>query len=214
VITCMTLAAGSGASPRPIRDPTNLPDDYRPTLPVKDLLSRSLPAHTRRLRTIMETQMLISAFLALSPSGSPPEFDASDAEVYTMKDSVHLMTYDAGGELSAEIVMWTDDRGLLQVHANFEDGLYLWLATDGETATVDSDNAVEAVERMRVVDDYLLTQQVTEARWIPCAGAIVTAAGSCAAAGLACPLWAVLAACECLPELVEEWKDLSCPGFG
>lgn len=161
----------------------------------------------------MGTPILITTLLALAPSPSPPGFDASDAELSMADDSVQLTTYDAEGEVSAEIVMWTDDGGLLQVHANFVDGIYLRIATDGETAKVDSNNAVEAAARMGVVDDYI-DGPLVAAAWIPCAGAIVTAAGSCAAAGLGCPLWAILAACECLPELVEEWEDLSCPGFG
>jgi hypothetical protein len=127
----------------------------------------------------------------------------ADVEVIESADSAHVLAYDPDGEVAAEVVVWGRD-GEVRFDAVFPDGLYVSLVTDGETVNVESDDVEEAAARMGEIRDFLV-QLEPQAGPIPCGAAVV---------GGIVIVDAVLAACECLPLLVDEWEGYHCPYFG
>jgi hypothetical protein len=92
----------------------------------------------------MHTATAILSLLVLSPapaSTSPP-FDVSDAETEYGERSIHLATFDADGDQSAELVVWADSDNRVRMNADFADGLYLsaLVNSDGELVAIESDD--------------------------------------------------------------------------
>jgi hypothetical protein len=152
---------------------------------------------------------LVTAFSGPPDVLSPP---IADVEVVEGTDSTHVFAYDPDGEVAAEIVVWGRD-GEVRFDALFPDGFYLSLVTDGESVTVDSDDAEEAAARMGEIHDFL-SQIDPQAAPAPCAIAVATGVFHAVTANPLVVVEAVLAACECLPLIVDEWEGYHCPYFG
>jgi hypothetical protein len=164
---------------------------------TQDLDMIALP-HRRPIRVRMTTT-IIAMTLALAP----PSFDVSDTEATTTDDAFHLLTYDADGEVSAEIVVWTDDRGRLRLDAGFDDGHYLAMVVDGDEVTSDSDDAAEVAARAQAIDDFLATNPAQEGT-IWCATGVLAMAGFCGTGNLlGCMVGTATVACHCLPLVME-----------
>lgn len=86
---------------------------------------------------------LAFALAPTTPTDRAPPFDVSDVEVQQTDSSAHVTAYDAEGEVAAELAVWVDSGGRKHTDANFPDGLYLSVAIDGESVTVDSDTRQE-----------------------------------------------------------------------
>jgi hypothetical protein len=152
---------------------------------------------------------IIALALAASPTDwAHPTFDVSDVEVQARGPSSHMTTFDADGEVSAEIVVQLDESGQPRIDVVFADGLHLSIV-DGK---VETDNEAEVAERADAIERWLAAND-PQADWIPCA--IATA--ETIRHGVTASPWVLVssyvAACTCLPLLVEEWEDYSCPGF-
>lgn len=68
--------------------------------------------------------------------------------------------------------LWTDGEGRIRLDAAWPDGLYLSVITDGETATVDTDNQQEAAARVGELHDFLAPSE-PQAGPVPCGVAVV-----------------------------------------
>jgi hypothetical protein len=156
---------------------------------------------------------IFSWALAVAPPSPAESFAVDDIEVDTTAKSVQLTTYDSEGEVSGEIVTWIDGDGRVRLDANFADGEWMSTSTDGERDTTSSSDAAKVSERMSLIQDVLHEMDST-AGWGACALHAVDTAISCTAAVLWCPVAATIMACECLPEIIDEWEDYHCPGFG
>lgn len=160
---------------------------------------------------------MMATMLALVAAFTGPPDDApfpsiSDVEVVESADSTSLFAYDHEREVAAEIVVSIND-GKIKLDALFPDGLYLSVVTDGDAVNIDTDDAEEAAARLGKIDAFLQETEPQKGE-VPCAAALVAGAVHAAAASPWVIVEAILAACECLPLLVDEWEDYHCPGFG
>jgi hypothetical protein len=149
---------------------------------------------------------IIASLLALAPPGptdfASSTFDVADVEVEQGADSTNLRTFDADGEVSAEIVVWLDSTGRPRLDANFPDGLHMSVVVDGESSTVDSDNSTEVAARVQAINDWLAENepQANWREWGACGFSVAIAVVECGGGGpLGCGIGGVLMACECLP---------------
>lgn len=64
---------------------------------------------------------IIALALAVAPTSYTPRvpFDVSDVEVESGDNSSHVVTYDAEGEVSANIVIWAAPSGVVHLDADF-----------------------------------------------------------------------------------------------
>lgn len=134
-----------------------------------------------------------------SPS---PQFDVATAEVETWDSSSHLITYDAEGEVSASLVIWSDSDDQLHFDADFADGVRLSATIVGEEVQIDSDDSAEVAARVAVIEDWLAHQDGEEVPtgWLSCAAKTAATAYYCATVNpVLCISGTVLAACDCVP---------------
>jgi hypothetical protein len=82
---------------------------------------------------------------------------------------------------------------------------------NGEIIEVDNEARRHVAPRIAAVVDLLA--QTEQAGWLPCAFHSAMAVVEVAHANPIALASAVLAACECLPLLVDEFEDIECPGF-
>jgi hypothetical protein len=164
----------------------------------------------------MLTAAIFSWVLAPAPVSQPPtEVRAPDIltiDVERSDDTAQITARDINGEISAEMFIWLDGDGRTRLNATWPDGLYVSVIADGETVTVDSDNQREATARMQEIHDFL-QQTDPQAGPVPCAVATVSGIFHAITANPLVVVDAVLAACECLPLVVDEWEGYHCPGF-
>jgi hypothetical protein len=140
--------------------------------------------------------------LAPDPTIPPISFDVADVEVVARDNSTHLLAYDADGEVAAEIVVTTeaDDRTRLDVM--FPDGLYLTAVAEGESITVETDDAAEVAARVAIVEESLAS--ITDVDVMKCAGSVIVAVGGCGWGGpLACMGAVAFAGINCGPLIAE-----------
>jgi hypothetical protein len=195
----------------------------RPTLRsvATQLSRRVLPGWHSGMRkparygsSMFTASTFLSWVLATTPESQPEQArDIERVEIDRSDDSVQVTARDSDGEVSAEVFLWTDGEGRIRLDAAWPDGLYLSVVTDGETATVDTDNQQEAAARVGEVHDFLALTE-PQAGPVPCGVAVVSGIYHAVTANPFVIVDAVLAACECLPLLVEEWEGYHCPGFG
>jgi hypothetical protein len=126
----------------------------------------------------------IALALALAPSTPTtdyaPPFEVADIEVERGPESTTLTAFDGDGEVAAEIVQWTDGDGHTRLDTHFADGVYVWVAIDGDSVEVESNNPAEAADRLASMG------ATTQASWEDvsaddlgwCAGALIGAAGA------------------------------------
>lgn len=135
---------------------------------------------------MLTTPLALALMLAPTVPPDRAPFDVSDAELVTVDDVVHVVTYDAEGEQTAALSVWLDDDGRTHLDADFADGLYLSVVTDGEDVTVDSPDSVEVAARAEAISAWV-GENGQQASWREYA---------------ACGLHVALAVVECSPPLV------------
>ena len=123
---------------------------------------------------------------------------------------VQLIAYDAAGEVIASIALWVDSGDRIWIDSDYEDGFAEVMIVDGR-ATLDSTLAPETLtKRTRLIMSYVEPGGPQAAKPMGCAlfaaGAVIT----CSFAQPGCPIAAGVAACHCLPLVVQEWEGYSC----
>jgi hypothetical protein len=169
------------------------------------------------------TGTLLSWVLAVAPA-TPTDFDTrvSDIEVVTANDAAEVLVYDGAGEVSAVLVIWIDSEQRVRLDADFADGLYLSTVVDGEDPVIESNNRAVVAERLSTImdntsalDDVAPDDGTTTAGIGGCAWSAIGTASACAGVRpIFCVVGAAVMACNCLPLIVDEWEEYSCPGFG
>lgn len=134
-------------------------------------------------------------------------------EVHYGPRSTQILAFDAEDQVTAEIVVWIVDEGHIRIDANFPDDIHAMAVVNGHGEIIEIDNEARELVAPRINAIVDLLAQTEQAGWFPCAFhgtmAVVELAGA-NPIGIAS---AVLAACECLPLLVDEFEDIECPGF-
>jgi hypothetical protein len=157
----------------------------------------------------MLTATIFSCVLAAAPGASPNNEAPTQprADVTHGPDWARVLTYDAAGEVSAEIIVWSVDEEI-RVDGMFPDGASMTATVlDGELADVECVDCASAREQIAVVLDDMSLPETLQASWLKCAGYAALTVGEIATGHpwLAVPT-AVLAACECL-EAYDETKE-------
>lgn len=172
------------------------------------------------------TQVIIAALLAAPPEPQPLSTDPQNAYDYAQLVEAHrsgqdaeIHVLDSEGELEAVLVVTiadTETGAQIHLEADFGDGLYmLSRATPGSTPLVESNNATVVQERLAAILELQNDPDGTKSSPGGCAWAAVGAAAGCIAVQFFfCTIGSIVAACECLPEFVDEFEDIECPGFG
>jgi hypothetical protein len=159
---------------------------------------------------------IISWVLAGAPVSptTEPEFKAAEiqrVEFERSDDSVQITTRGSDGEVSAEVFLWTDRDGRVRFDAAWPDGLYLSVVTDGEDATVDTENAGEVASRIERLDAAL---QETQESWWTCGAGVALTGFACAGAAAIPNPWTVGACggtlyvtfCDCAHTAKQEFE--------
>jgi hypothetical protein len=135
------------------------------------------------------------------PPGMSVNFVVDRAEVEQWDNSSHLITYDADGEVTASLVIWSDESGQLRFDADFADGLRLSAVIVDEEVQIESDDSAEVVARVAAIDGYLKSgDEHLKGSWLTCAAKTAATAFYCASANpVLCLSGTVLAACDCVP---------------
>jgi hypothetical protein len=168
------------------------------------------------------TAVMLAALLA-SPGVDDINPDAHDyarvVEAHRSAQDVEIHVLDSEGELAAVLVVTiaeTETGAQIRLEADFGDGLYMSSsATPGGEPLIESNNATVVEQRLAAILDLQPDSGGTESSPAGCAWAAVGAAAGCIAVQfIFCTIGSIVAACECLPELVDEFEDIECPGFG
>jgi hypothetical protein len=146
-------------------------------------------------------------------STQPPPARAAPhrVDVEHTDDSIHVLVYDADGDVAAEVVEWWDGADI-RIDANFPDGVYLSATVRGENdVTIDSNDPAAVSERIAAVEDILVNMPTGANKWL-CAAEVLAAGIACGTAGGpvgagACALGALLVACACIPLVDEKIPD-------
>jgi hypothetical protein len=152
---------------------------------------------------------IIPLFLALA---GPPE--THRVEVNPGADVTGVLVYD-GDEVTAEIVLWSEGDDRVRLDANFDDGEYLRVVVEGDKL-VEFEASPDLAGRMAAVEAAVRAPRHdgdTEG-WGACALHAVMAVAEFASANPWAIASTIAAACECLPEIVDEFEGYHCPGFG
>jgi hypothetical protein len=157
----------------------------------------------------MLTATILSWVLAAAPQAAPTDNAPTPprADVTHGPDWARVLTYDATGEVSAEIVFWSVDAEL-RVDGVFPDGATMTATViDGALEDVECVDCASAREQIGAVLDDMALNETLQASWLKCAGYAALTVGEIATGHpwLAVPT-AVLAACECL-EAYDEAQE-------
>jgi hypothetical protein len=145
----------------------------------------------------MNTTTILSLALAGAPEPPITPFTVDTVDVDHSGDSTQITAYGPDGEVAGEVVLWVDADGHVRIDATFADGLYLSVATDGETSSIDSEHGEAAAARVAQIHAALPNTELPE--WVPCAGSVALAAYSCGHFNfITCGPSAFVAACECI----------------
>jgi hypothetical protein len=161
-----------------------------------------------------------SALLSLVLAGAPESQPTPPPTVEARPDSTHVLTYDSDGEVVAELVAARTDTGGIHLDARFPDGASVNVeisaaalaSGDVGEALVECVDCESANAQLAGVQD-VLNDVDHQAGWVPCAIHSTMAIVEVAHANPWAVVSAVLAACSCLPELVEEFENIKCPGY-
>jgi hypothetical protein len=148
-------------------------------------------------------QVIVAALLAAPTSTPTAEFDVSDTEVTFGAESMHVAAFDAVGEQSGEVVIWSDGDSPIRLDANFADGLYVVLRVDGDghIVEIESPDPGEAVRRMATIGDVaaLHDPDATKGEAMCYAGLIGAAAGIFTGNIPTVMVAGFIISCNCLP---------------
>jgi hypothetical protein len=135
------------------------------------------------------------------------------AEVHHGPESTQIVAFDAEDQVAAEIVVWIVDEGHIRIDAIFPDDIHAMAVVNGNGEIIEVDNEAHGLVAPRIAAVVDLLAQTEQAGWVPCAFHGVMAVVEIAHANPIALASAVLAACECLPLLVDEFEDIECPGW-
>jgi hypothetical protein len=121
----------------------------------------------------------LSWALAVAPVPPSESYDVADVDIERTDNTTQLTAYDAEGEVVGEVVVWADSTGQPMLAVTFPDGLYMFVSTDGENATIDTENAAEVTSRIERLD--VAIKQV-QASWTTCGVGVGLTALACAGA--------------------------------
>jgi hypothetical protein len=114
------------------------------------------PVGARRYEGSMQTAVtILSWVLANAPdpttTGPPPPPTRVDVE--HTDDSIHVLAYDAEGDVTAEVVEWWNGADI-RIDANFPDGVYLSATVRAEDdVTIESNDPAAVSERNEKIPD-------------------------------------------------------------
>lgn len=123
------------------------------------------------------------------------------------------MGFDAEEKIAAEIVVQIVDEGHIQIDAIFPDDIHVMAVVNGKGEIIEIDNEAHELVAPRIAAVVDLLAQTEQAGGVPCAVHSAMAVIEIAHANPFAIVSAVLAACECLPLLVDEFEDIECPGI-
>lgn len=163
----------------------------------------------------MLTAIPILAILAAPPVSDDIRAPNEPVEVEVIQgpDSTHVLAYDAAGEVAAELVIWSSEPGEIRFDATYPDGLYMSAVANSDGYTVDTEDAAEVGRRVKELES-VMAQLDPQASVGGCAFHVVGTTLSIIAVHPWAVAEAIVAACECLPLIVDEWEGYHCPGFG
>jgi hypothetical protein len=124
----------------------------------------------------MTTATLLSSVLALAPPNQTSPADRVETTYYEHAAEVAL--YDDKGELEAVLVLHAEPGGPVRLDVDFTDGLYLSAVTNGEDATVDTNDGAEVAERLMRLD-AALHENAALPEWLRCGGPAAFAVCEC-----------------------------------
>jgi hypothetical protein len=152
--------------------------------------------------------ILLTATIGGTPTDIAPP---NSVDVEHSDDSIHVLAYDADGDVTAEIVEWWDGADI-RIDANFPDGVYLSATVRGEDdITIESNDPAVVSERIAAVEDILASTPTGASKWL-CAAEVLAAGFTCATVGGpagagACALGALLVSCACIPLIAKDVPD-------
>lgn len=144
---------------------------------------------------------------------TPTPIDHVDVE--QTDDSAYVIGYDADGEPAIELAIWHAE-GEPRLAAMLPSGAYLFVSLHEGEARIDGQDREAIAAQLAELDAVLdIDADTTQAGWVDCAVGVGTAVGGCVAVTvLGCVGGSILAACACLPLVVEEFEPYDCPGMG
>jgi hypothetical protein len=166
----------------------------------------------------MSIIITMASMLTLTPSNPTPNPTQIDhVTVEQSSDAAHVLAYDSDGQVAGEIILsheiGTDETGEptaeLHIDAIFPDGAYMFavVTDDGEQTVTTEGNAAAQIAEIQAI----LVDVDTKAKWWKCAGEIgLAAAAYISVHPIAALATTVLAACECLPLIVDEFAGMEC----
>jgi hypothetical protein len=153
---------------------------------------------------------ILSWALAAAPSSPPEPFTVVQVDMDRSDESTQLTAYGPDGEVAGEVFVWVDVNGQIRLDAMFADGLYMAVSTDGTEVMIDAADTAVVAARM---NEITVALEQTSGEWGTCAWEAGVAVIECAAVRpILCIGGTIVAACTCLPLLVDEWEGYSCPG--
>jgi hypothetical protein len=160
---------------------------------------------------MLAATILAATLSTVPPAAVPPASQLTRAEFERSPSSVHVLAFDANEDVAAEVILWRVDQRHLRIDALFPDGILLTAVFDGDSiTTLDNDEPEVVAARLAAVIDLLASASVSQANWTKCAGYAAFAAWELSHASPIGVVGAVLAACECLPEIIDEFEGMEC----
>jgi hypothetical protein len=172
---------------------------------------------------MLDHSLVLLAALLASPADesiNPNAYDyAQVVEAHRSEQDVEIHVLDSEGKIEAVLVITIAETGTgaqIRLEADFADGLYMSSsATPNSEPQIESNNAAVVEERLTAILDLQKDPDSTQSSIGGCGWAAVGAAAGCIAVQfIFCTIGSIVAACECLPELVDEFEDIECPLFG
>jgi hypothetical protein len=162
----------------------------------------------------MVTATAIATTLMLSPTDSNGSTQIDHVIVEQSSDAAHVLAYNSDGQVVGEIILshetGTSETAELHLDAIFPDGAYMFavVTDDGEQKVEIQGNAAAQIAEIQAI---LVDVDGTKAKWWKCAGEIGLATAAFIAVHPVTALaTTVLAACECLPLLVDDFAGMEC----
>jgi hypothetical protein len=151
--------------------------------------------------------------LALTSSAQSPTTTPSRVEVNRGSESTQIVAFDAADQVAAEIVVWIVAPGHIRIDAIFPDDVHAMAIVNGrgEVIAIDNEDRERVAPRIAAVVDLLA--ETEQAGWLPCAFHGAMTIVEIAHANPLALASGILAACECIPLLIEEFEEIKCPGF-
>jgi hypothetical protein len=135
------------------------------------------------------------------------------AEVHDGPRSTQVLAFDAENQVAAEIVVRIVGEGHIRIDAIFPDDIHAMAVVNGKGEILEIDNEAHELVATRIAAVLDLLAETEQAGWFPCAFHSTMAVVELAHANPLALASTVLAACECLPLLVDEFEGMECPLF-